>query len=97
MMQQTKPHIHSDLIKAWADGAVIEVYDTFLEKWGDVFHNDPIWDKTKSYRIKAVPLQDDVYEVFISNCMNLYRNQIHNNLRLTFDGQTGTLKKVEKI
>ena len=96
-MQQNKPHIHSKLIKTWADGAVIEVYDQFLSQWSDVHHNQPMWDKTKSYRIKIEQKTDDVYEVFISNCMNLYKNQIHNNLRLTFDGETGSLKKAEMI
>lgn len=43
-----QPHKHAELIKAWADGAVIEV-----QICGDWLHADPpAWDVNGEYRIK---------------------------------------------
>ena len=64
----TKPHVHAELIKAWADGAKIQVKD--LEgKWTDV---DPMWHEDSKYRIKPtlitkslpvlkIPFSDELY------------------------------------
>lgn len=45
-------HVHCDLIKAWADGAEIQVYCDPLHKWIDTRH--PEWDYRNQYRIKPV-------------------------------------------
>jgi hypothetical protein len=51
-----KPHKHAELIKAWADGAVIE------RLWTDIHNPDrawwlidyePTWDDYLEYRIKS--------------------------------------------
>lgn len=50
-----KPHKHSELIKAWADGAQIQV--KYLG-WADV--DEPNWGVNKEYRIK--PKQTEYYK-----------------------------------
>ena len=44
-------HKHADLIKAWADGAKIQVYMISLDEWEDCPH-DPTWNVGRMYRIK---------------------------------------------
>ncbi len=44
-----KPHVHAELIKAWADGAEIEyLYDG--KEWR--YSSSPSWDRGLAYRIK---------------------------------------------
>lgn len=46
-------HVHADLIKAWADGAIIQYYlDTYNAGWEDCTPYGPAWDATTKYRIK---------------------------------------------
>ena len=42
-------HKHCELIKAWADGAEIQVKHN--DKWLEVT-NGPFWDESREYRIK---------------------------------------------
>lgn len=44
------PHVHADLIKAWADGAIIQFYTT--TGWIDCTGNMPEWNEKRQYRIK---------------------------------------------
>lgn len=44
-----KPHKHAELIKAWADGAEIEVYQPALGRWEEA---EPAWHTSFEYRIK---------------------------------------------
>lgn len=45
------PHKHAELIKAWADGAEIEFYDSLHKGWKSIA--GPItWAPTLQYRIK---------------------------------------------
>lgn len=44
-----KPQLHRELIKAWADGAEIEVYNVSYG-WLSIEH--PEWNPSNSYRIK---------------------------------------------
>lgn len=46
-----KPHKHAELIKVWADGAVIQ-YKTEEGAWKDVYPYNPVWDIFTEYRIK---------------------------------------------
>lgn len=48
---ERKPHKHAELIKAWADGAVIQFYDVLREKWKDC-DEAPRWLDNNQYRIK---------------------------------------------
>lgn len=47
-------HKHSELIKAWADGAEIQVCDTFTDdnRWRDVAGRNLNWHPEVVYRIK---------------------------------------------
>ena len=44
------PHKHSKLIKLWADGAKIQVWDTYTNTWACT--NNPVWHLNYEYRIK---------------------------------------------
>ena len=46
-----KPHKHAALIKAWADGAVIEHYRPSFG-WEECSYNTPCWSPETNYRIK---------------------------------------------
>lgn len=47
------PHVHAELIKAWADGANIEYFSIPEQKWKDV--TNPTWYPNFQYRIKLEP------------------------------------------
>lgn len=47
------PHKHAALIKAWADGAVIQARFPGIEEWKDI---DPTWSLHIEYRIKPEPV-----------------------------------------
>lgn len=49
----TKPHVHAELIKAWADGANIEYFNSYTQDW--VYRSNHTWDTKGQYRIKPVP------------------------------------------
>ena len=100
-----KPHKHAELIKAWADGAEIQ-YKSAAGIWCD-FEN-PIWDKDIKYRIKPEPKPDYVStrRVFLKYCdsfgyyAEMENNALSgrpNNVRFTFDFETGELKSAEVI
>lgn len=57
-----KPHKHAELIKAWADGAVIQFYDVLREKWKDC-DEAPRWLDNNQYRIKPEPTDLEKYGV----------------------------------
>jgi len=45
------PHVHAELIKAWADGAEIEYFDAYEKRWLPT-SGGPAWSQDKKYRIK---------------------------------------------
>jgi len=45
-----KPHVHAEVIKAWADGAEIETYNKTTANW--VISHNPMWFKDSMYRVK---------------------------------------------
>ena len=48
-----KPHKHAALIKAWADGAEIQLYNTYNTMDGSWTNTEaPMWLKENIYRIK---------------------------------------------
>lgn len=51
----TKPHVHAELIKAWADGAEIQFYSSSRDKWVDLAGFAPLWCEVSKYRIKPDP------------------------------------------
>lgn len=93
-----QPHKHAELIKAWADGAVIQ----FLGRnsWYDCKYNCPSWDVTTEYRIKPDPKPDVVRyaSVGINSSSDFTAEKTQwDNLKLIFDGETGALKNAEVI
>jgi hypothetical protein len=87
------PHKHAELIKAWADGAEIQVRLSSSGGWGDC--HDPYWSDHVEYRIKSEPKPDVVQHWCASVQPLKYPEQ--NNLKLTFDGETGKLKSAEVL
>ena len=98
-----KPHKHAELIKAWADGAEIQYFD-HEEGWINQLH--PAWYVDTEYRIKPEPKPDYVStrRVFLKYCDSFgYYAETENNalsgrpnnIRFTFDGETGELKSAE--
>lgn len=52
------PHKYAELIKAWADGAEIEIYYEGAKKWGSTKH--PGWCEGYKYRIKPQKSEKDI-------------------------------------
>jgi hypothetical protein len=95
------PRKHAELIKAWADGAEIE-YREYPDSGNWHVRDIPNWTGTGAYRIKPEP-KPDVVEKYKADA-GLKYGGIHiaehwetDNLKLTFDGETGKLKSAEVI
>lgn len=50
-MEKKTPHKHAELIKKWADGAIIQLKQCNGE-WVNTAHNDPSWCNEIEYRVK---------------------------------------------
>jgi hypothetical protein len=99
-----KPHIHAAVIKAWADGAEIEViHNTISDGWLPT--NAPDWSLSCSYRVKPEPQPNTRHHLFVSReygrniLFGTATSSEHpcDNLRLTFDGETNKLIKAELL
>lgn len=90
------PHKHAELIKAWADGAEIQL-KLNAGKWGDCV--DPYWNPELEYRIKPEPKPDLrlFYLVTKEHGAQLSAALYSHNLVLYFDGETGKLKSAEVL
>ena len=104
-----KPHKHAELIKAWADGATIQI-DRY-GKWEDI--TNPRWSSEFEYRIKPevkpdvvvvgiVEIPDDMKpeHLHLASYKTKFRVSEHwerDNIKLTFDGESGTLLKAEVL
>ena len=80
-------HKHAELIKAWADGAEIQIFSKLFNEWR--FISEPDWNKDYQYRIKPEP-KPDVIRLVIANNENG-----DEKIKLIFDGETGDLKGAE--
>ncbi len=100
------PHKHADLIKAWADGAIIQYWRNPYG-WEDCAKNYPAWDEGAEYRIKPEPKPDVVMTRTIelshlpagelSNGMIAVGCWGRDNVKFVFDGETHKLKSVELL
>jgi hypothetical protein len=105
-----KPHKHAELIKAWAEGAEIQIYRPRWDDWKDDLM--PSWEFDFEYRIKPEPKPDVVmysrvlsvqkhkdgaYYAWVSNAYTEMPSCKADNLKLTFDGETGELKSAEVL
>lgn len=106
-----KPHKHADLIKAWADGAKIQLHVTWNDTWMDYKGNEvPAWNPEYEYRVKPEPKPDFIDEVSIyQNAYWKFESERNTDktfkfqpiylgeLRLVWDGETGKLKSAEVL
>lgn len=102
------PHVHAELIKAWADGAEIEFFDDVCRAWLPAPKN-PAWDANTLYRIQPKPDFSQTMDVYMNKMYKHYpdgfrerRSMIDNfallgTMNLTFDGETGQLKSAEVL
>jgi hypothetical protein len=94
-----KRHKHYDLILAWANGAEIQnEYNNGI--WLD--EDFPYWYPDNNYRIKPTPKPDVVRYGYISSPNMKIINLTFcvyelDNIKFTFDGETGKLKSAEVI
>lgn len=100
---QKKPHIHSEMIKAWAEGSTIQVW---ANDWYDI--TNPPWILSDKYRVKPEPKPDSIItgratvhkhdgdDIGRFGTFSEYSHH-SDNLKLTFDGETGKLKAAEVI
>ena len=89
-----KPRKYAELIKAWADGAEIQVRPSSSGQWGDC--QNPYWAEHYEYRIKPEPKPDVVlFRWVYSDGSTAHCSQ--SNVKYTFDGDTGELKSAEVI
>jgi hypothetical protein len=104
------PHKHAELIKAWADGAKIQYRD---ESWGWMPVNNPTWVPDMFYRIQPELKPDVVRYARASFTHydpsrpsdNALTTETYwtchksgsDNIKASFDGETGKLKAVELI
>lgn len=96
-MCEKKARPHAELIKAWADGGEIQFKDP-LGVWNDI--KKPSWLEFFTYRIKPEPKPDVVqyrraFHGLVGDSTHVRCHE--DNLKLTFDGETGKLKAVELI
>jgi hypothetical protein len=98
-----KPHKHAELIKAWADGAEIEARYLKADGWTEWKKEEGgfIWYVSGAeYRIKPDPKPDIVRYTQVSLSSTdifFYKQYPADNVKLTFDGETGELKSAEVI
>jgi hypothetical protein len=99
-----KPHIHAELIKAWADGAEIECF--IGNEWRNL--DTPKWLQNRKYRIKPTPKPDAVLYSCCQPLLNPFDHQYRDlrfglekqsgdNIQVIFDGETGELKDIKRI
>ena len=95
-----KPHKHAELIKAWADGAEIQVSYLVVgaDGWSEwEVEEYPRWyDPMARFRIKPEP-KPDVVMLAGASTLNVRYKDNYPNLKLTFDGETRELKSAEVL
>ena len=99
------PHVHAEVIKAWADGAIIQYKKG--DGWLDVIGNNPTWNVFEIYRIKPEPKPDVVWYCCLDiDCINNVTVRLNyfnesatkcDNLMLVFDGETRELKDAQVL
>lgn len=98
------PHKHAKLIKAWADGAEIEM-KVVSGKWvGYEDRECPTWNEMYEYRIKPEPTPDLVYYGsfatpfgFRIDCEFNQHKGSDDLIKIVFDGETKKIKSAEVL
>jgi len=104
-----KPRKHSEVIKAWADGAIIQWRQHSNEPFMEIGQKStPGFYEAHEYRVKPDPKPDVVGYTrlhYSGNAKNnpyqydepSFKRQDWHNVRATFDGETGNLKSLEVL
>lgn len=83
------PHVHAEVIKAWADGAQIEHQNTRAGGWH--LADSPAWNPDTKYRVKPEPVPNVVtWCAVITNGELCYGNQDLSTAQRPY--QTGLLR-----
>lgn len=103
-----KPHKHTELIKAWADGAEIEQreYDDAYRYWDswEPFGGKWLCNDDFEYRIKPQPKEDYVFHDHIrfydtggepAWICEPWKSKSNPNINVIFDGETKQLKDIK--
>ncbi len=94
-------HKHADLIIAWANGAEVQARREYGDPWISLDESRITWQRDLQYRIKPEPKPDVVRYYFISDKQfiqcGVRDGCTRDDLKLTFDGETGKLKSAEVI
>ena len=101
---ERKPHKHAELIKAWADGAVIQFYDVLREKWR-ACDEAPRWLDNNLYRIKPEGTDLEKYGVEVGDVWmsgtgwsgTISRPDIGSGMYLTLGGYKGTHASLKSL
>lgn len=98
---------HAELIKLWADGALIQWKDEERVGWQDCYNNLPTWSPQFKYRVKPEPKPDVVRYACLdigrqgraTVRSNLFTSSAFpcDNLMIVFDGETGVLKDAQVL
>ena len=107
------PHKHAKVIKAWADGIIVQeriMRCGEWQEWKDVVNHNPTWwcDSCYQYRIKPKPdmISYGVFKIpkemdhhFTMICYDYIPKALsdHALVKLIYDGETGKLKSAEVV
>ena len=98
--QPPTPHKHAAVIKAWADGAEVQILSLNGLEWG--FIARPSFRTERQYRIKPEPKPDVAMYFQVTRNIRTSVSWVPDSweakdLKLTFDGETGALKSAEVL
>lgn len=111
MTTEKKPHKHAEILRAIADGDVVQFReyrdDTWIDRQDDSNAPDPITHDFYEWRIKP-EVKPDVFAVLLYSVEEYHGETFGpkvewtgsfgmSNLKLMFDGETGKLKSAEVI
>lgn len=104
--EQRRAHVHAAVIKAWADGAQIQLWINSTQEWKDVGVGGypVIFSAMEKFRVKPEP-KPDIIKYYMASCVidteKVYVAPMfyakHANIKVVFDGETRELKSVELL
>lgn len=112
MTEKKVPHVHAEMIKAWAEGAIIQY--KCPSGWKDVVCSTPTWGEFETYRVKPEPKPDVILYACIEKndwksvmaakvlacnhtCNADIRKTPSDTVMFVFDGETGKLKDAQVL
>lgn len=90
-----KPHKHSELIKAWADGATIEVKYDEDNSWVEV--EKPEWNEHAEYRLKLQAKPDIIRYIHPTRYAGSSEYFEEATFKIVIDGETGEVRYIEDL